>query len=93
MAIDVTISKRFPTFFSKSIGLPNCVSADPEAFFPERGSDAKHTAAARKVCSTCPYIGVCREWAIENNEIGVWGGTTEIERKRIRRMRKNKLAS
>lgn len=33
-------------------------------------------------------IGACREWAIENKEFGVWGGTTEKERKRIRRMRK-----
>lgn len=93
MEFDIRISRKFPTFYSKSIGLPNCTSSDPEAFFPERGSDVGHTVAAKKVCSTCPYIGACREWAIDNNEIGVWGGTTELDRKRIKRMRRNNIAS
>ena len=88
MAIDVQISRRFPTFVTEELGTPGCATADPEAFFPERGCDHSTLRAAIRICQSCVYIGVCREWAIENHEIGVWGGTTEGERKRIRRMRK-----
>lgn len=93
MAIEIGISSKFPTFFSKSIGSPNCASADPESFFPEKNKpDIKQIAMARKVCSTCPYIKECREWAIDHHEVGVWGGTTEMDRKRIRRARKVELS-
>jgi WhiB family redox-sensing transcriptional regulator len=88
MAIDVEISRRFPTFINGNLGTPNCATADPEAFFPERGCDRWTLEVAKRICNSCVYIGACREWAIENNEVGVWGGTTEVERKRLRRMRK-----
>jgi len=40
--------------------------------------------AAVKICQECPIINECLEYAIKNNEIGVWGGTTEKQRKRLR---------
>ena len=83
--VDVQISKNYPTFLST--GTPNCASADPEAFFLERGAARWEVDIAKKVCNSCMLIGVCREWAIENKEMGIWGGTTEFERRRIRRMR------
>lgn len=88
MAIDVQISKQFPTFVTETLGTPNCATADPEAFFPERGEDQWSIRAAKRICNACIYAAPCREWAIKNREIGIWGGTTEFDRKRIRRMRK-----
>lgn len=88
MRIDVVVSKKFPTFVTDRLGVPPCSTADPEAFFPERGEDRWLLNAAKKVCDSCIYAAPCREWAIENREIGIWGGTTEFDRKRIRRMRK-----
>lgn len=39
---------------------------------------------AVKICQKCPIIDKCREYAITNNEIGVWGGTTEKQRRKLR---------
>ena len=85
-SLDIQISSRYPTFFNN--GTPNCVSSDPEAFFLDKGSARWEVETVKRVCESCMLIGACREWAIENKEFGVWGGTTEKERKRIRRMRK-----
>jgi WhiB family redox-sensing transcriptional regulator len=38
---------------------------------------------AVKICQQCPIIDKCREYAIKNNEIGVWGGTTEKQRRKL----------
>lgn len=38
-------------------------------------------ARAKRVCAGCPVRLECLEWAIQRNEIGVWGGTTEDERR------------
>ena len=38
------------------------------------------TQAAKAVCATCPAVEACLRWAIEHDEVGVWGGTTSRER-------------
>jgi hypothetical protein len=44
-------------------------------------SRVRREEKAKKVCSSCPQIILCRDYARSNNEIfGVWGGETEIER-------------
>lgn len=54
-------------------------------FFPSKGASA---AAAKAVCNTCPACEPCRETAIANDEEhGVFGGTTADEREQIRRQR------
>jgi WhiB family redox-sensing transcriptional regulator len=35
---------------------------------------------ARSVCSACPVLQDCRDWARENREYGFWGGESEEER-------------
>lgn len=62
----------------------SCRGLDPELFFPGRGES---TTEARAVCQTCPCLDACLEWAIANESFGVWGGTTERERRRIRKQR------
>ena len=55
----------------------NCTTAEPELFF-------KDPDTAKLVCKECPIKAVCLAWALEHKEIGVWGGTTETERWRIK---------
>ncbi|MFN2594935.1 MAG: WhiB family transcriptional regulator [Actinomycetota bacterium] len=61
------------------------VSVDPEIFFPERGGSSK---AARAVCKDCKVQGQCLDYALNNKEqFGIWGGTSERERRRLRKER------
>ncbi len=62
-----------------------CAEVDPEIFFPERGGSSK---AARAVCAQCSVRAQCLEYALNNKEqFGIWGGTSERERRRIRKER------
>ncbi|MET0979738.1 MAG: WhiB family transcriptional regulator [Candidatus Saccharimonadales bacterium] len=56
---------------------------DADAFFPERGGSVRD---AKKICGQCDVQAQCLEYALTNNvQFGVWGGTTEAERRRMRR--------
>ena len=60
-----------------------CVDADPELFFPQRGES---TAPAKAICQACPVRAACLDYALSINERnGIWGGTSERERRQIRR--------
>jgi WhiB family redox-sensing transcriptional regulator len=62
-----------------------CEGVDPDLFFPERGDD---TSGAKAVCRECPVREDCLEYALANGiRYGIWGGTSERERKRLRRIR------
>ena len=62
-----------------------CAEVDPEIFFPDRGGSSK---AARAVCNQCEVRLQCLEYALNNKEqFGIWGGTSERERRRLRRDR------
>ena len=68
------------------MGQANCSGVDPDLFFPERGVT---TREAKAVCRACVVREPCLEYALENGEkFGIWGGTSERERRRIRKMRK-----
>lgn len=60
--------------------------AHPELdWFTERGEGQ---AAQKAVCAACPVIDACLDAALRNGEKdGIWGGTSERERRRIRRER------
>lgn len=63
----------------------NCVGLDTNVFFPERGAP---TIDAKEVCAGCPVQGECLEYALALGiKWGVWGGTSEYERREIRRRR------
>jgi len=85
--IDV-LGTNTPKFTGK--GNPTCAEVDPEIFFPERGAvtnGALSIKAAKSLCQTCPYTFECLEWALSHSEMGIWGGTTERERRRLKRSR------
>lgn len=84
--MNIQVPSSYPVFIDQ--GVASCATADPDAFFPERGSHSFSNVYAKRICSTCPYKSPCLEWAIENEEMGIWGGTTENERRSMRRMRK-----
>lgn len=61
-----------------------CLQVDPEIFFPERGGSSK---AARAVCDQCTVRIECLKYALTNREqFGIWGGTSERERRKLRRI-------
>jgi WhiB family redox-sensing transcriptional regulator len=61
----------------------NCRSADPDLFYPaETGKWNKFTVkSAVQVCSRCPVIADCLQWALEKEDAyGILGGTTPEQR-------------
>jgi WhiB family transcriptional regulator, redox-sensing transcriptional regulator len=66
--------------------LGSCRGMDPEIFFPDRGESLR---PAKEVCGGCIVRDECLEYALDNRErFGVWGGTSERERRRLRRARR-----
>src|SRR5947209_11308184 len=62
-----------------------CLGMDPDLFFPERGAS---TREAKSICRSCVVREDCLEFALRNGEkFGIWGGMSERERRRVRRMR------
>ena len=63
-----------------------CYGADPNIFFPARGYSS--AADAKAICADCPAIDECRAFAVDlMMDRGIWGGTSERERRRIRARR------
>lgn len=85
------MSVKYPAFD----GTQACVDADVEDFFYQdwdgEGSrkykENKDFTNARNMCNNCPFLVQCFEWALHNEAYGFWGGTTEEERKSIRKKR------
>jgi WhiB family redox-sensing transcriptional regulator len=69
-----------------------CAEIDPELWFPDKG-DSKSSATAKHLCQLCPVKAECLEEALtEGRDFGVWGGTTERERRALRRNMKEAAA-
>ena len=67
-----------------------CRDTDPDLFFPvgTTGPALEQIANAKAVCRTCDVQGLCLEYAVSTNQdSGVWGGTSEEERRQMRRAR------
>ncbi|MFE1590355.1 WhiB family transcriptional regulator [Streptomyces sp. NPDC058737] len=65
-----------------------CRTEDPDLFFPigTTGPAALQTEQAKAVCRTCPVREQCLRWALDTGQtIGVWGGTSELERRTLKR--------
>ncbi|HEV3353646.1 MAG TPA: WhiB family transcriptional regulator [Acidimicrobiales bacterium] len=66
-----------------------CRHCAPELFFPI-GTTASDVVAdieaAKAICATCPVQPECLRYAVETRqEYGIWGGTTEDERRGLRK--------
>lgn len=68
-----------------------CLGSDPALFFPTRGEPTKQIKA---VCAACSVRLECGDHALEENEkLGIWGGMSERERRRVRRGRRRDSAA
>jgi WhiB family redox-sensing transcriptional regulator len=66
----------------------SCRTSHPDLFFPVGAgrSAVDLVDAAKAVCRACVARPACLEFAlVRNQESGVWGGTSEEERRRLRR--------
>ncbi|GAB3671266.1 WhiB family transcriptional regulator [Saccharopolyspora tripterygii] len=66
---------------------PECAETDPEVFFPETGR-VDLARQAIEICDRCPVRDACLELAVRDGEWGIWGGTTEKRRRKIRAERR-----
>jgi WhiB family transcriptional regulator, redox-sensing transcriptional regulator len=72
----------FPTFVD---GDGNEV-LDDGTIFESYGDTTEFYEEARTICTACPVMLECRQYAMENRErFGMWGGQTPIERRRVER--------
>ena len=65
-----------------------CRDTSPEMFFPvgSTGPAISQIEAAKAICRQCEAQPACLEFALATNqEAGVWGGTSEDERRRLRK--------
>ncbi|MFD7713487.1 WhiB family transcriptional regulator [Streptomyces sp. NPDC059785] len=65
-----------------------CRTVDPDLFFPvgDTGPAVLQVREAKAVCEVCPVRAECLRWALDTGQsVGVWGGTSETERRALRR--------
>ena len=84
--------------FMRNLEEVPCAETYPDAFFPEETEDEngkvisskyQYESDAKKVCIDCPVRLLCLDYALKTNPIGIWGGTTENERRNIKRRNVN----
>ena len=74
---------------------PSCASVGGDFWFPERAAgdgpirainaQSEEVKIAISVCNGCAHKIECRQWGIEHENHGIWGGLTDNERRPIRR--------
>lgn len=76
-----------PDTLTRSLGaLPDfdgalCAQADPDEWFPDKGES---NATAKAICTACPVINECLDYALTNNEQwGIYGGLSHLERRAL----------
>lgn len=74
-----------------------CKGKPTSMFFPERPtpeatSPMTEIKAALAICATCSVIQPCLDYALERKEPGIWGGTTENERRKMKSLRRREMA-
>jgi hypothetical protein len=57
----------------------------PDAFFPEHGENGMIHRWAKESCFECPIQKQCLNYALQAHELGIWGGTTLVERAEMRK--------
>ena len=64
-------------------------SQAPDLYYPDAGEgigSAHYVKLAKNACKACPIIVQCAQYAMEfNEELGVWGGLSPMDRKALRR--------
>lgn len=68
--------------------LSACYGMDVEIFIPEKGTENAVRDIALSTCAECVVREACLEYAIETGVPGYWGGTSEAQRRQIKRQRR-----
>jgi WhiB family redox-sensing transcriptional regulator len=58
---------------------------DPDAWFPAPTATAEEIAVPLAICLACPVRRSCLAAGLLGREYGIWGGTTEDERRALLR--------
>ena len=64
----------------------NCIGIDVNMFFTEEGSSTfPEENFLKRTCAACPVKIECLDYALHHSVLGWWGGTSEIQRRRLRK--------
>jgi len=62
----------------------------PYQYFP--GKAIKPNQIAKDICMSCTHMAACRDFALDNSiRYGIWGGTTEMDRRRLKKLMDREL--
>jgi WhiB family redox-sensing transcriptional regulator len=84
----MSLAQEEPTWRAEAA----CHGATAEHFFPPPTTETRDERSAREdvaraLCIRCHVREVCLEYALHVQEpYGIWGGLTEVERRRLRRV-------
>ena len=70
---------KYPPFDGSQL----CAQTDPELWFPT--ADSQTGKVAKSLCRKCPWKQECLTYALHHDLMGIWGATTERERRGIRK--------
>lgn len=73
-----------------------CLHVDPDLFFPVGtiGPGLDQVDEAKRICQACPVQQRCLAWAVDLRTVsGIWGSTTDDERRDIRGRRPARKAA
>jgi WhiB family redox-sensing transcriptional regulator len=94
MAVTLSLSLSSPDAGWRAVAA--CREAESALFFPvgTTGQALRQIEAAKAVCRSCPSLDACLEFALQTGQdAGVWGATSEDERRVLRRARRRAAAS
>jgi WhiB family redox-sensing transcriptional regulator len=64
----------------------NCIGVDVDMFFTEEGSSTfPEENMLKRICGNCTVKAECLDYALRHTVLGWWGGTSEWQRKRLRK--------
>jgi hypothetical protein len=73
---------------------PSCASVGGNFWFPEKdhsgglgtlfNAQSEEVKIAKSICNSCVHKTECRQWGLEHEKHGIWGGLAENERRPIR---------
>ena len=69
---------KYPEFDGSQI----CAQTEPDLWFPT--ADRQTGRLAKSLCSSCPWLKPCLDYALFTDVVGIWGGKTERERSQMR---------
>lgn len=86
--MSTVLSRAFDPLKEEWREVAACRDMEPDLFFPvgTTGPALDQIEATKSICGVCDVKDACLDFALSTNqEAGVWGGTSEDERRRLRK--------